>query len=162
MVAPMDLEVYVPPLPASMPELKLRIRTAIETITADMLQFGTNSIIVLIGPRERNQQDATNLMFIIKLISQHVSGIIMPIIRRTRPCTTAYGVLHWLCCLWLCSWVSSCMHCVKVTVQTVTFTQCTEFTTQLHTTTASTTRSPYAVVHSLVLLMMGIMMSETC
>ena len=33
----MDLEVYVPPLPASIPELKVRIRTAIETITADML-----------------------------------------------------------------------------------------------------------------------------
>jgi len=29
------------------PELKVRIRTANETITADMLQFGTNSIIVL-------------------------------------------------------------------------------------------------------------------
>ena len=28
----------VAPLPASTPELKLRIRTAIETITADMLQ----------------------------------------------------------------------------------------------------------------------------
>ena len=32
----MDLEVYVPPLPASVTELKVRIRTAIETITADM------------------------------------------------------------------------------------------------------------------------------
>jgi len=39
----------------------------------------------------------TNLMFIIELISQHVSGIIMPIFRRTRLCTTLYGVLHWLC-----------------------------------------------------------------
>jgi len=44
--------------------------------------------------RERNQQDATNLMFIITL-SQHVSGNIMPIIRRTIVCTAAYGVLHW-------------------------------------------------------------------
>jgi hypothetical protein len=32
----MDLEVYVPALAASIPELKVRIRTAIETITADM------------------------------------------------------------------------------------------------------------------------------
>ena len=40
-------QLYVPPLTASIPELKVRIRTAIETITADMLQFGTNSIIVL-------------------------------------------------------------------------------------------------------------------
>jgi len=31
-------QVYVPPLPASIPELKVRIRTAIETITADTLQ----------------------------------------------------------------------------------------------------------------------------
>ena len=34
------------------------------------------------------------MMFIIKLLSQHVSSIIMPIIRRTRLCTIAYGVLH--------------------------------------------------------------------
>jgi len=34
----MDLEVYVPPLPGSIPDVKVRIRTAIETITADMLQ----------------------------------------------------------------------------------------------------------------------------
>jgi len=34
-------------------------------------------------------------MFIIKLLSQHVSGIIMPIIRRTRVCPAADGVLHW-------------------------------------------------------------------
>jgi len=31
-------QVYVPPLPASIPELKVRIRTATETNTADMLQ----------------------------------------------------------------------------------------------------------------------------
>ena len=60
------------------------------------------------------------------------------------------------------SWVVRCVHCVKVTVRTVTFTQCTQLTTQLHTTTASTTRTPYAVTHGLVLLMMGIIMPETC
>jgi len=37
-------QVYVPPLPASIPELKVRIRTAIETITADMLQTVWNEI----------------------------------------------------------------------------------------------------------------------
>jgi len=31
-------QVYVPSLPASIPELKVQIRTAIETITADVLQ----------------------------------------------------------------------------------------------------------------------------
>jgi len=40
----MDLEVYVPPLPVSIPDLKLRIRIAIETITADMLQTGWNEL----------------------------------------------------------------------------------------------------------------------
>jgi len=30
--------VYIPPIPAIISELKVRIRTAIETITADMLQ----------------------------------------------------------------------------------------------------------------------------
>ena len=38
----MDLEVYVPPPPASIPELKVRIRTTTETITADMLQTVRN------------------------------------------------------------------------------------------------------------------------
>jgi hypothetical protein len=40
----MGLEVYVPPLPASIPELKVQIRTAIETITADMLQTVWNEL----------------------------------------------------------------------------------------------------------------------
>jgi len=40
----MDLEVYVPPLPASIPGMKLRIRTATETITADMLQTVWNEL----------------------------------------------------------------------------------------------------------------------
>ena len=35
---------YVPPLPASIPELKARIRTATETITADMLQTVRNEL----------------------------------------------------------------------------------------------------------------------
>ena len=37
-------QVYVPPLPASIPELKARIRTAIETITADMLRTVWNEL----------------------------------------------------------------------------------------------------------------------
>jgi hypothetical protein len=37
-------QVYVPPLPASIPKLKVRIRTAIETITADMLQTVWNEL----------------------------------------------------------------------------------------------------------------------
>ena len=37
-------QVYVPPLLASTPELKVRIRTAIETISADMLQTVWNEL----------------------------------------------------------------------------------------------------------------------
>jgi hypothetical protein len=37
-------EVYIPPLPARIPELKVRIRTTIETITADMLQTVWNGL----------------------------------------------------------------------------------------------------------------------
>ena len=37
-------QVYVPPFPASIPELKVRIRTATETITADMLQTVWNEL----------------------------------------------------------------------------------------------------------------------
>ena len=37
-------QVYVPPLPASIPELKVRIRTVIETVTADMLQTVWNEL----------------------------------------------------------------------------------------------------------------------
>ena len=37
-------QVYVPPLPASIPELKARIRTAIETVIADMLQTVWNEL----------------------------------------------------------------------------------------------------------------------
>ena len=40
----MDLEVCVPPLPASIAELNVRIRTAIQTITADMLQTVWNEL----------------------------------------------------------------------------------------------------------------------
>jgi len=109
-------------------------------------------------------------MFIITLLSQHVLGIIMPIIRRTRPCTTTYGVLHWLYWLWLCGAGSQAVCTVWKLLfdcQTVTFTQCTQFMTQIHTTTANHSqhnqcRTLYAVVHGLVLLTMGITMPETC
>jgi len=37
-------KVYVPLLPTSIPELKVRIRTVIETITADMLQAVRNEL----------------------------------------------------------------------------------------------------------------------
>jgi len=129
--------------------------------------------IMNVGWRQRNQQDATNLMFIIKLLSQHVSGIIMPIIRRTRPCTTACGVLHWLCWLWLCGdglqAVCTVWKLLLFTSQIVTviyFSNGNFHTVHTACNPASHNhnqcRTPHAVVHGLVLLMMGIMMPETC
>jgi len=41
-------QVYVPSLPGSIPELKVRIRTAIETITADMLQTVWNELDIVL------------------------------------------------------------------------------------------------------------------
>jgi len=96
--------------------------------------------IMNVGWRERNQQDATNLIFIIILLSQHVSGTIMPIIRRTRLCTTACGVLHWLC-------GAGTRARVPAPHNHSQHNQC---------------RKLYAVIDSLVLLMMGVMVPETC
>ena len=69
------------------------------------------------GVREINQEDATNLMFIIKLLSEHVSGIIMLIIRRRKTvyyCVWCSALVVLAVVVW--SWVVSCAHCVKVTV----------------------------------------------
>ena len=99
--------------------------------------------IMNVGWRERNQQDAT-----IKLLSQHVSGIIMPIIRRIRVYNAAYGFLHWLWWLWLCG-AGTQVHTARVPAphNHSYHNQC---------------RTTYAAVHTLVLLMMGIMMPEIC
>ena len=44
-----------------------------------------------------------------QLVSQHVSGIIMPIFKRKKPCVTAYGVLRWFCWMWLVAVVGRCL-----------------------------------------------------
>ena len=59
-------------------------KSACMFMSSDANEADNNQINL--GRRERNQQDATNLMFIINRF--------MPIFRRTRLCTTAYGVLH--------------------------------------------------------------------
>ena len=46
-----------------------------------------------------------NCVHCVHFLSQHVSGIIMPIIRRIRPCPTACGVLPG--CVG-CGWLWSC------------------------------------------------------
>jgi len=101
-----------------------------------------------VGWRERNQQHATNPVFVTKLLSQHVSGIIMPIFRGTRLWITAYGVLHWLCWLWLCG-VGLLAVCTEHTASSLT--------PQNHSQ-HNQCRTPHAVIHNLVPLKMGIMM----
>ena len=61
--------------------------------------------IVNIRWREGTNKMQLISLFIIKPLSQHVSGIIMPIIRRIRPCPTACGVLPG--CV-DCGWLWSC------------------------------------------------------
>ena len=73
------------------------------------------------------------------LLSQHVSGIIMPILRRTKTCVTAYGVLRWFCWMWLVAVVARYQPHPAEPAQY---------------TTCSNTRS--------LLLKMGIMMPEAC
>ena len=87
----------------------------------------------------------------------------MPIFRRKRLCITAYGVLHWLCLLWLCGAGLRAVCTLKVIVRTVTFTAHTARSPTSHNHSKhKQCRTPYAVIHNLVLLKMGIMMPETC
>jgi len=72
----------------------------------------------------------------------------MPIIRRTRPCTTAYGVLHWFV---MAVVVWSCVHFNLHTVHTAAHNH----------SQHNQCRTPHALGHGLILLMIGIMMPET-
>jgi len=88
-------------------------------------------------------------------LSQHVSGIIMPIIRRIRPCPTACGVLP------------GCVGCGLVELRRElwrTVNTAHDAVPQDHSQPQPTHpgRTPHAVGHSLILLMMGVMMPETC
>ena len=85
-------------------------------------------------------------MFILIRLTQHVSGIIMPIVRRTDYVKTACG----LCLVVLAAVVQSlgqelcalCESCSRIP----TFKQCTQLVSQLCTTAANTTRhTPHAV-----------------
>jgi len=97
-------------------------------------------------------------------LTQHVSGIIMPIIRRIRPCPTACGVL------------SGCVGCGLVELRHELCALCESYcsTHTVHTAHNAAPqdhsqpqpthpdRTPHAVGHGIILLMMGIMMPKTC
>jgi len=85
--------------------------------------------------RRKNQQITQVQMFIHKRLTQRVSGIIMPIVRRTDwTCIKPRVVLAWMCWLRLCG--------VGTRAER---TQCAQLVSRLS-----------------VLLTMGIMMPETC
>ena len=96
----------------------------------------------------------------ILLLAQHVSGTTMPIIRSSR-------VLYSGCCLWyFVLWFSSCWFCVR-------FAECCSILQTGHITLSSTPdqqlenhRTKYhrqqPLYNTLELLMMGIMVPETC
>jgi len=76
---------------------------------------------------------------------------------------TACGVLHWVCRLWLAvalwSCIVSCVHCVNNNFHTVHTAHDADHSQPQPTHPG---RTPHAVGHGFILLMMGIMMSETC
>jgi len=122
---------------------------------------------ILINLRWRER---TNKMHLIRcllsnFLSQHVSGIIMPIIRRIRLCSSACGVLPgcvgcgWL---WSCGAASSAVCTVwKLLFDFHTVHTAHDAAPQDHSP-IHPRRTPHAVEHGLILLMMGIMMPETC
>jgi len=86
----------------------------------------------------------------------------MPIIRRTRPCITACGVLHGLCWLWLCGAGSQAVCSVwKSNSNFHTVHTACDPAPHNHSQ-HNPCRTPHAVINDHVLLMMGIMVAETC
>jgi len=121
-------------------------------------------------------RERTNKMQLIRcllsnFLSQHVLGIIMPISRRIRPCLTACGVLlgyvgcgwQWscgaaswaVCTVWKLLLDNSNFHTVHTAHSAAP---------QDHSQPQPTHpgRTPHAVGHDFILLMMGIMMPKTC
>jgi len=83
--------------------------------------------IVNIRWRERTNKMQLTRCLLSNFMSQHVSDIIMTIIRRIRPCPTACGVLPGCAG---CGWLWSC-GAVSWVVCTVHSAQCTQLTTHL-------------------------------
>jgi hypothetical protein len=117
--------------------------------------------IIKLG-KVKNQPDATHMKFIQCSLAQHVSGIIMPIIKSTIQWTTAFDVQHWYCRLG----PSEAGLLAVCTVWKLFF----DFHT-VHTASIPALLNPRrqyqcwtsnAAVRYIVLLMMGILMPETC
>ena len=100
-------------------------------------------------------------MFILIRLTQHVSGIIMPIVRRTDYVNSCMWSMPGCAGCSRAGWDVSCVHCVKVGIPN--FTQCTQLVSQ----PARLQPAQPGILHmqlftQSVLLTIGIMMPETC
>ena len=103
--------------------------------------------IMNVGWRERNQQDATNLMFINKLYLNMFRASLCPS-SGEQECALPHMVF--------CTGCDGC-GCVELGCKL-----CASIPAPHSHSHHYQCRTPYAAVHTLVLLMMGIMMPETC
>ena len=109
--------------------------------------------------RERENQQDAKIRCLLSTLSQHVSGIIMPILRRTK--TVCYCL--WCAALVLLDVVGSSCGELRCRVRTL----CLHPTTQRPTTATNHIQqnqrsTPHAVTHGLCSPKMVIMMPETC
>jgi len=89
----------------------------------------------------------------ILLLAQHVSGTTMPIIRNSR-------VLYSGCCLWyFVQWFSSCWSGVELRVMCPVYRMLLNQQLENHSTKYHRQQPVY---NNLELLMMGIVVAETC
>ena len=44
-----------------------------------------------------------------QLLSEHISGIIMPIFRKKRPCYCIWCIVVWFCWMWFVAVVGRCL-----------------------------------------------------
>ena len=125
----------------------------------NILSVGSVKTQLILGWRERNQQDANNLMYIIKTFistcfwhhyAHHQEN-------KSVHCRIWCSVLVVMAVV-VWSWDASCVHCESYcfTVNTV------RVPSPYNHSHHNQYRTPYAAVHNLVLLTMGIMMPETC
>ena len=102
--------------------------------------------------KRENQQDATNSMFIIKLFVSTCFGHHYAHHQENKTVSSCMWCFAWLCKLWLAVVLWSC---VVICVHTV-------HSSHSQTQPTHPGRTPHAVGHGLIFLMMGIKIPETC
>ena len=128
--------------------------------------------IVNVMWRERTNKKQLIQCLLSNFLSQHVLGIITPIITRIRPCPTSCGVLPGCVGCGGCGLVEL-RHEMCALCYSYRSTAEQQLSHSAHGLRRSSTRpqppqpthpgrTPHAVGHGLILLMMGIMMPETC